>query len=159
VRRRWARRARKHGVEPWPGEALPPTATQAERWCEEWELLGFLPGAAIMTLLRTALPADLDDSRAVEQAAAGSKVRLAVLVAYRDKAEGKAAPLTLLDEWGLVDADLPAQLEAPGEAGLVLVEGKVEHVFGAPIVRAAKVGRCLPAGTDGRVAVETVSAA
>src|SRR5262249_54080751 len=52
---------RKHGVEPWPGEALPATATQADRWREEWELLGFLPGVPLMTLLRSALPADLDD--------------------------------------------------------------------------------------------------
>jgi hypothetical protein len=117
-----------------------------QRFRGEWELLGFLPGPALMTLLRSCLPASLDDSRSVEQAAPGSKVRLAGLVAQ--KGEGKPVPLTLLDEWGMVDVDLPAGMEGPSEADLVLVEGKVESVFGAPVVRAAQ-GRGQPTSADG----------
>jgi DNA polymerase-3 subunit alpha len=150
---------RRHGIEPWPGLGLPESVTQAERWRAEWELLGFLPGPPLMTLLRSALPAGLDDSRSVEQAAPGSKVRLAGLVAQ--KGEGKPVPLALMDEWGMVDVDLPAGTEGPSEADLVLVEGKVESVFGAPVVKAAQVGRCLasPAGASPVSRNEAASAA
>ena len=39
----------------------------------------------------------------------------------------------------------------PSEADLVVVEGKVESVFGAPVVRGVQVGRCLPNPTGAPV--------
>jgi hypothetical protein len=112
-------------------------------WREEWELLGFLPGPRLAGLLRAGLPADLDDSRTLEGAERWRKVRLAGLVIHGKEPEEDGAE-TLLDEFGLIDCDLPPGAEAPGEAELVLVEGTVEVIFGAPIVRASKISGWLP---------------
>jgi hypothetical protein len=64
----------------------------------------------------------------------------------RDLYEDQGGSLTLLDEFGLVEVDLPAGTEAPDEASLAVVEGVVEVVFGCPVVKAARAARWLPGG-------------
>jgi hypothetical protein len=67
--------------------------------------------------------------------------------------------LTLLDEHGLVEVTLPAGVDAPAEAELVLVEGTVEVQYGAPLVRALKVSRVLPGAVPGPGQAGAVAAA
>jgi hypothetical protein len=66
----------------------------------------------------------------------------------KEATEAKAGSLTLLDEFGLVEVDLPPGGEAPAEAELVLVEGTVERAFGAPALKAARAGKLLPGGAE-----------
>jgi hypothetical protein len=133
------------------------TSPAAGRRAEDWDLLSFATGPPLMSLARRLLPADQHDSRSLPSPA-GRKVRLAGLVAHgQERTEARpAGALTLQDEHGLVEVTLPAGVEAPGEADLVLAEGTVEVQYGAPLVRAARVSRVLPgpavAGQVGAVA-------
>jgi DNA polymerase-3 subunit alpha len=149
----------KHAPEPWPLEGLD-TSPAAGRMAAEWDLLGFAPGPPLLSLARRLLPPDLHDSRALPLLA-GRKVRLAGLVAHcREGTETRpAGALTLLDEHGLVEVALPAGVEAPGEAELVLVEGAVEVQYGAPLLRAARVSRVLPGSAPVAGEVGAVAAA
>src|SRR5262249_44006657 len=98
----------------------------------EWETMGFSCGPPMMALARRALPADLADSRLLRQAAHGSKLQLAGLVAAKD-----ASSLVLLDEHGLFDVHVASGIEQPGEAELVIAEGVVDQRYGAAaLVRA-----------------------
>jgi DNA polymerase-3 subunit alpha len=61
--------------EPWPLEGLPPEYTLARQGREQWDLLGFLAGPPLMSLVRACVPPGLADSRTLG-ARVGKRVRL-----------------------------------------------------------------------------------
>jgi DNA polymerase-3 subunit alpha len=88
--------------EPWPLDGLPTSYALAERWREQWELLGFLPGPSLMSLARACVPAGLVDSRTLGDRV-GERVRLAGLVAVSKESGTETHSVTLEDEYGLVE--------------------------------------------------------
>jgi DNA-directed DNA polymerase III PolC len=132
--------------EAWPLEGLSAEFTLAGQWRDEWDLLGFLPGPQLMSLVRACVSAGLADSRTLA-AHVGERVQLAGLVAAAKETAG-AESLTLEDEYGLVEV----RAAGGGDADLgpvVLVEGKVEVRHGVPVVVAGKLARPLPGACHG----------
>jgi hypothetical protein len=123
-------------LEPWPLEGIADDHPHARRWQQEWALLGFVPGPPLLGLVRAAAPAGLDDSRSLS-GATGRKVRLAALVVVPEHRKQPGQSL-LGDEWGLLSVQAASGTELP-RRGAVLVEGTVEMVFDAPLLRASGV--------------------
>jgi DNA polymerase III alpha subunit len=126
--------------EPWPGDGRHPLLAQ---WKEEWDLLGFFAGGLpLMHLMRSSLPWDLSDSRALPDLV-NEDVRIAGFLVLTAEDEGASPYLTLEDEWGLIEVLLVGGL--PQNFGsLVIAEGKVEEQYGVPVLLAKKVQRPLP---------------
>jgi DNA polymerase III alpha subunit len=154
--------------EPFPLEAAVPHCDEesAGRWKSWWAALGWLPGPSIMTLLRPALPTDLDDTRALSANPAERKreVKIAGVVAHYKEAtvaEGESDEdedeeweqpgptrwLTLTDEFGWADVTVPSSAAWPeGDSLVLIIEGRVEDRWGAPVVVARRVSRPGPSG-------------
>jgi DNA polymerase III alpha subunit len=130
--------------EPWPLEALEGYAL-CDQWRQEWELLGFLPGPPLMSLVRASVPPGLADSRRLP-ALAGKRLRLAGLVAAtREAAPGTdAAALTLEDEWGLIEVEGHGNADPATVGPVVVVEGEVQERYGVPVLVNARLTRPLP---------------
>jgi DNA polymerase III alpha subunit len=123
-----------------PDDWSPTDYSQARRWKEEWDLLGFLVGPPLMSLFRPCLPVNLDDSRCIPERV-GRRVRLAGLVATARHTPTKHGDnmqfITLEDEWGLVELTL-----FPGNCrpvayltmGPYIAEGIVEEQHGVRTV-------------------------
>jgi hypothetical protein len=135
--------------EPWPLDGLPPEYTLAHQWREEWDLLGFLAGPPLMSLVRACVPAGLADSRTLG-AYVGGRVQLAGLVAAAKETAAGAEGLTLEDEWGLVEVRAAGGADPAALGPVVLVEGKVEERHGVPVVVAARLARPLPGACHGQ---------
>ncbi|MCS7167648.1 MAG: DNA polymerase III subunit alpha [Gemmatales bacterium] len=110
----------------------------------QWETLGFVLDVPLMQLFRPWVPADLDDSRALQRPP-GSAVTLAGLVAasrLTPTAQGKTMQfLTLADEWGLVEVTIfpDACPLVPNPAlGPYVVTGRIEDHFGARTLSATQ---------------------
>jgi DNA polymerase III alpha subunit len=129
--------------EPWPLEALEGYAL-SDQWRQEWELLGFLAGPPLLSLVRACVPPVLVDSRRLGSLA-GKKVRLAGLVAATKEAAGSQSPtLTLEDEWGLLEVEVQGGADPAALGPVVVVEGEVQERHRVPVVVAARLTRPLP---------------
>jgi DNA polymerase III alpha subunit len=148
-------------AEPWPLE-LPEGHPLARQWRDEWELLGWLPGAPLMHLLRPALPRGLADSRSLPDLV-GRKVRLAGLVGASKELRTEEGPLefvTLEDEFGLAEVHVPPHPGEPdpeGQGPLVVAEGEVEERHGVPFLASARLERALPGASPGSAVLPAVA--
>jgi DNA-directed DNA polymerase III PolC len=114
---------------------LPANYDADRRIGDEWELLGFVVGPPLMSLLRSGLPGDLIPSRELADHS-GRLVRVAGVVAtarHAPTADGRTMQfVTLEDEWGLIDVTLFPGL-CPPTAYLTLgpycVTGIVEEQY------------------------------
>jgi DNA-directed DNA polymerase III PolC len=133
-------------VEPWPFDGLPADYTLARQWQDEWDLLGFLAGPPLMSLVRACVAPGLVDSRDL-LSHVGDRVRMAGLVAVAREPSpsgGERTNLTLEDEWGLIEVRVVQTAEPAPSGPVVVVEGEVEERHGQPVVVAAKLARPLP---------------
>jgi DNA polymerase III alpha subunit len=142
--------------EPWPADWMAGYAL-AGQWQDEWELLGFLAGPPLMSLLRPSLPPGIADSRGL-LLLAGQKACLAGLVAAARSAATEPGEeqqgITLEDEWGLVEVECQPGAAGPPGMGPWLVEGTVVARHGVPVVAATRIERAVPGkslGTAGQV--------
>jgi DNA polymerase III alpha subunit len=143
----------RQDAEPWPFGGLPPDRSPlAGNWRDEWEVLGFLPGPALMSLVRACVPAGLPDSRTLHDRV-GERVRLAGLVAAPERPGADRRRVTLEDEWGPVDADVGGDDADLGALGPVaLAEGDVQERHRIPMLEDAKLERPLPGAALPRAA-------
>ena len=117
----------------------------AGQWRDEWELLGFLPGPPVMSLMRPSLPPGIADSRGLLRLA-GQKACLAGLLAAARSSAAKPGEepqgVTLEDEWGLVEVECRPGAVGPTGMGPWLVEGTVVDRHGMPVL-AVSEGRSI----------------
>jgi DNA-directed DNA polymerase III PolC len=144
------RRAKSQERSPACDEWIPPDYSQARRWRDEWELLGFIIGPPLMQLFRSQVPSGLDDSRCLRQRI-GKHVRLAGLVATGRHTPTKQGEnmqfVTLEDEWGLVELTLfPSRCQPVAylAMGPYVVNGVVEEQYGVVTVTAERFERAMP---------------
>lgn len=121
---------------------LPADYPLDRRLRDEWELLGFVVGPPLLSLLRPQLPGDLHTSRDLPERV-GRRVRLAGVVAaarHTPTADGRTMQfITLEDEWGLIEVTLfpgTCPTVAYLTLGPYLVEGVVEEQYDVRTVTA-----------------------
>jgi DNA polymerase III alpha subunit len=136
----------RHAPEPFPLEDLLPYAPLLGQWQAEWELLGFICGPSLMSLARQALPPGLVDSRLLPEMV-GQTVRLAGMVASEQEEADPPGKLILEDEYGMVEAIVPAGKALPS-GPLVLALGKVEERFKVPLLAVSNLEPPLPGGAQ-----------
>jgi DNA-directed DNA polymerase III PolC len=138
----------EEGNEAWPADWMAGYAL-AEQWRDEWELLGFLAGPSMMSLIRPSLPPGIADSRGLSSRV-GQKACLAGLVAAARPAPTEAGKeqqgITLEDEWGLVEVVSRPGSRGPAVLGMGpwLVEGTVVDRHGVAVVAATRMERAVP---------------
>src|SRR5262249_28316985 len=131
--------------EPWPFHGPVPGMPESELWREEWGRLGFLSGPPLMGLFRPSLPSGLPTSRDLD-GLAGQEVGVAGLLALAERSFQGELRLTFLDEVGTFEVRKGGRDDRPPQGmGAWLVKGKVEDVYGAAVVRAARIERIVPA--------------
>jgi DNA-directed DNA polymerase III PolC len=109
--------------------------TSDRRLWDEWEILGFIVGPPMLSLLRPQLPDDLIASRDLRDHV-GRRVRVAGLVAtarHTPTADGRPMQfVTLEDEWGLIEVTLFPGICPPVAyltLGPYVVSGVVEEQY------------------------------
>jgi DNA polymerase III alpha subunit len=122
----------------------PSDYSQARRWKEEWERLGFLVGPPLMSLFRPYLPQGLPASRDLHMLI-GKRVCVAGLVATARHAATKhgetMAFMSLQDEWGFIDVTFfPGTFPTATYLGMgpYLVWGTVEEQYDVVTVTAER---------------------
>jgi DNA polymerase-3 subunit alpha len=148
---RWEQQCRGAGlaaplfpaVDPALAEGWAPADYPAlRRWRDEWDLLGFLVGPALMSLFRPHLPGGLHTSRDLA-GRVGRWVHVAGLVAAGRNArtqDGREMQfITLEDEWGLIEVNLfpgTCPLLPHLELGPYVASGIVDDHLGVPALTA-----------------------
>jgi DNA polymerase III alpha subunit len=128
---------------PFPGDEWAPADYPADRRLrDEWEVLGFVVGPPLLSLLRPRLPDGLHTSRELPDHV-GRRVRVAGVVAasrHTPTRDGRTMQfVTLEDEWGLIEVTLFPGTCPPAAyltLGPYLVTGVIEEQYGVLTVTA-----------------------